>query len=425
MIGELVDPVQQAIEVRNSILPKDELNRVRSIVEGIISDVRELGDEALYEYTMRFDGVDLRDVGLEVSRDEIDMSYNYVDDLFIEALEKCRERIASLEEELLRRVKFEHNVDGQVIIYNDYRAIEKVGCYIPKGVHGYPSTVVMACTPAKVAGVESIYVVTPPKADGSINPSILVASDIVGVDKIYRVGGAQAVAALAFGTESVEKVYKIVGPGNFYVAMAKILLYSVVDIDMYAGPTELVVFALDDADVEKIVFDLMAQQEHGPNSLVGLVTNSKSLAKKVFDKLGEYSRKYRESRWILRRGFILYGDVEKCIAFINHLAPEHVRVVGRNSEELIDDIVNVGVLLIGDYTPSALSDYCLGTNHILPTLGWAKRRSGLSVLDYIRLVRVASASKDYLETSYKYASTVAKREGFNMHAKSLEVFLNE
>lgn len=424
-ILKLNNPEKQAEEERKRSSIEKIYNTVYLTVESIIKKVIENGDSALIYFTKEFDGVDIRHLGIEVDEDEIRSAYESVNYDFIEAINMCKDRLETFERKLLSNLVFELNDEIGVRISQIVRPINSVGCYIPRGQMGYPSTVIMTCVPAKVAGVKRIVVCTPPRKDGSISPYVLVAADIVGVDSIYRVGGAHAIAALAYGTESIEKVDKIVGPGNIYVSIAKLLVSQFVPIDFFAGPTELLIFADEYADPKQIVYDMISQAEHDPHTLIGLITTSKKIAEGVLDMLMNKLNKELEKKAVVEpsitNGFIAYGNIKICLKFINNFAPEHLHILARNPDEIVSNIDNAGVILLGPFTPTSLSDYCLGTNHVLPTMGRAKQFSGLSVIDFVKIIRVAKADKNYIRKYGSYAKKLAKIERFIYHAKSIEV----
>ena len=301
---------------------------------------------------------------------------------------------------------------GQLI-----RPLQRVGCYIPGGRASYPSTVLMATIPAKVAGVKEIVCVSPPNKSGRVNDLVLVACKIVGVKEIYKVGGAQAIAALAYGTESIAKVQKIVGPGNIYVTAAKQLVSLEVAIDLPAGPSEVLIVAEEHANPEFIAFDLLAQAEHDPNACCILVTTSEKLAKEVYGRLLSYK--------IEANCFILIAEnLEDALNFTNEFAPEHLELILKNPTDFLERVKNAGSVFIGEYSPVACGDYASGTNHILPTLGYAKTFSGLTVYDFLKFISFQSLDKKALEKLGKTIITLAEAEGLKMHAESIRKRVN-
>ncbi len=424
-IYQLVDPRQLAIELRKSTEIIKRYDEAIKSIEKIVNDVRLHGDDALFRYTYEFDGVDLRDKGLRVTREDIEEAYNRVTNRFISSVEACIERIEEVERSLLMKVKDRVDFDDGSYIVQTVKPMERVGCYIPRGSKGYPSTVMMTCVPAIVAGVKKISIVSPPLEDGSISPYALVTADILGIKEIFRVGGPQGIAALAFGTETIPKVDKIVGPGNLYVSIAKAIVSRYVSIDFFAGPSEALIFIEDVKNIRRVLYDVISQMEHGPASVVGVVTTSKDVVDKLIDGLPKLLDLYPMIRGSLENMFIMVGDLDKCIEFINEFAPEHLRIYSNNYEKMMDLIENAGVILAGEYSPIPFSDYCMGANHVLPTLGWAKSVSGLSVLDFIKVVRIGVGSAESLDRYGRYALEIARAEEFNLHADTLEVFIDD
>lgn len=393
--------------------PKGLVEEVKRILEA----VKEGGDEALIGFIERFDGSKVRE--LKVGKKEIDEAYEKVPKAYVKAVEEMKSRLESAEKALLEGVRISIRIKGVGLRFRPI-PLDSVGIYVPGGRAYYPSSLVMASVPAKVAGVERMAVASPPTFDGDVHPSVLVAADICGVDEVYRMGGAHAIAALAFGTESVRPVDKIVGPGGRFPTLAKLLVKDEVPIDMLAGPTELLVLADESADAKFIALDLISQAEHGEDSICGLVTTSESLAEKV-DKwisklLKEIERRDVVERSLGHRGFVaLANDMEEALGFVNSFAPEHLELIAKDEEGAADKVRSAGVILLGSQTPTAMSDYMLGTNHILPTYGYARLRSGLSVLDFVKLVRVARCSKEAIESSLKHVECLSMIESLPNH----------
>lgn len=366
-------------------------------IKNIIANVANNGDLALIELTEQYDKTILTKKDLLVSPKEIRDAYNDVDENQIVALKKIMNKISTFETLLFNQGKITTSMDN-IRITNFLCPIESVGCYIPGGHASYPSTLIMTVIPAKVAGVSRIVVCSPPKEDGSINPLVLVAADICGVDEIYKVGGAQAIAALAYGTNKIKSVKKIVGPGNKYVAMAKILVSKDVAIDMSAGPSEVLIVADDTANPKFIALDMISQAEHGRDSTAGLITTSEKLCNEVQNWLSKIVEKIDRSNLVfdsLRNfGFIITcGDIEKAVELTNVFAPEHLEIMTENPMKLAKKFPTAGLILVGPFSPVALSDYGSGTNHVLPTGGYAHVFSGLSSLDFARRVNVVEGSK--------------------------------
>jgi histidinol dehydrogenase len=387
------------------------LNRDAKIEEAmkkaaeIISDVKKNGDEAVVKYTKIFDGVELHE--MKTDRDEIERAFEVVDPELVKMLENAKEHILSFHS----RQKTEDWMEvfepgirlGQKIV-----ALEKIGAYVP---FSYPSTALMTVIPAKVAGVGRIIVCTPPDRDGKANPLTLVAAKIAGADEVFKVGGAQAIAAMALGTKMIPRVDKIVGPGNTYVTAAKIILRSETEIDFPAGPTEIIILADHSASGKIIASDMLAQLEH-ENSVAILITTSKELAEVVAGEMEDE-----------KRGMILIvSDISRGIEFVNDYAPEHLEIIVERGieEDLISRIRNAGAIFVGGYSPVAAADYVIG-NHVLPTSGWARSSSGLNVDHFVKKISVQMMNKEGLESIKDTIIEIAKAEGFERHAKSAEV----
>ncbi|MEM2911136.1 MAG: histidinol dehydrogenase [Candidatus Bathyarchaeia archaeon] len=398
--------------------------QLRRDVKTIIDEVRRHGDMALIRFTREFDNVSLDIKNLKVTAAEIEEAYKKVGKEQVIALESIKERVETIEKLVLEQMNVDMEVDG-ICVQIRPRPIESVGCYVPGGEAAYPSTLIMSVAPAKLAGVSRVVVCSPPKVNGSINPLTLVAADICNVDEFYRVGGAQAVAAMAYGTETIKPVRKIVGPGNKYVTMAKLLVSEDVAIDMPAGPSELLVLADETADPRLVALDLCSQAEHGPDSIVGLITTSKKLAEKVLSELGKIADSAPRAAIITKvlsnNGFIIVCEtVDRMVELANAFAPEHVEIVAQNSEEIADKMLTAGLILVGSFSPVALSDYYSGTNHVLPTGGFGKTFSGLSVLNFVRRVAIVECSRDGLLKAQKIVKVLAEAEGLPNHYKAIE-----
>ncbi|KEH97089.1 histidinol dehydrogenase [Clostridium massiliodielmoense] len=394
-------------------------------VDKIIKAVRENGDKAVIKYTNEFDCEDINSQNLKVTVDEIKKAYTLVDKNFIEAIKKAKENIFFYHEKQKRNSWMVTKEDG-IILGQQVRPLDGVGIYVPGGTAAYPSSVIMNTVPAKVAGVKNIVMVTPPSKDGSINPNILVAANIAGVDEIYKVGGAQGIAALAYGTESICKVNKIVGPGNIYVAMAKRSVYGYVDIDMIAGPSEILVIADEDNNPKFIAADLMSQAEHDELASSTLVTTSSELAIKVKDELEKQiiklSRKDIIKKSLKNYGAILVVEnLKEAIDMANIIAPEHLEVLVKEPFSILGEIKNAGSIFLGKFAPEPLGDYMAGPNHVLPTNGSAKFFSPLSVDDYIKKSSYLYYSENALKKVKDDIVTIAKTEGLTAHANSIEV----
>ncbi|MDR3206053.1 MAG: histidinol dehydrogenase [Candidatus Methanoplasma sp.] len=394
-------------------------DEVAGAVQDIIDLVRFEGDKALRDLTLKFDKVALDSV--EVSRDEIEAAYEEVDPVLIDELENAAYNIQRFHEMQTPPDLWLKETEPGVTLGVKSTPLERVGCYIPGGRASYPSTALMCVIPARVAGVNEIIACTP----APVNPITLVALDIAGVDEIYKVGGAQAIAAMAIGTESIEPVQKIVGPGNVYVTAAKTILGSKVEIDFPAGPSEIGVIADDSADPEFIAADLMAQAEHDPSSACLLVTTDKKLPDKV-GKIMESMIKNAPRRDVIRKalensGYILADSIDLAAEIMNCIAPEHLSIQTRDSLDVLSKVTNAGSIFIGPYTPIAAGDYASGTNHVLPTAGHASSRSGLNVAHFIKTSTVQIISKEGLRSLAPTIITIADAEGLHAHADSVRV----
>lgn len=399
---------------------KENVFNVADAVTEIIKNVRAKGDAALFEYSEKFDRVMLS--SLEVSKEEIETAFELVEPEFISILEEAKENIYAFHSRQVRNSFLINDKDG-VVIGQKVIPIEKVGLYVPGGTAAYPSSVLMNAIPAKIAGCAEIVMVTPPSKDGSVNPAILAAAKVAGVDRIFKVGGAQAVAALAYGTESVPAVDKIVGPGNAYVAEAKKQVFGRVSIDMIAGPSEILVIADKDNDPVCVAADLLSQAEHDKNATAVLVTDSTDLANAVSNELERQipmlSRAEIARCSIDNNGKIIITDsIDEAIYVANGLAPEHLEICLDDPFKYLDKIKNAGSVFMGKYCPEALGDYFAGPNHTLPTSGTARFSSPLSVDDFVKKTQFSYYTKEALEKVAKKVEFFANKEGLGAHAKS-------
>ncbi|MBQ6847667.1 MAG: histidinol dehydrogenase [Clostridia bacterium] len=393
---------------------------VTDIVTDIIDNVKAKGDKALFEYAEKFDKASL--TSLEVSEAEIEEAFNLVEPRFIEVIKKAAKNIEDFHKKQVRNSFILNDTHG-VITGQKVTPIERVGLYVPGGTAAYPSTVLMDSIPAKIAGCEYICITTPPSADGKVNPVILAAAKIAGVDKIFKVGGAQAVAALAYGTESIKKVDKIVGPGNAFVAEAKRQVFGRVSIDMIAGPSEILVIADGKSNPSFVAADLLSQAEHDKNASAVLVTDSEDLAKKVAaeieNQLKQLSREEIARVSIDNNGKIIIAEnLEDVIAVANEIAPEHLELCVDNPFDYLDKIKNAGSIFMGRYCPEALGDYFAGPNHTLPTSGTARFSSPLSVDDFVKKSQFVYYSENALDKVAEDVAFFAEKEGLTAHAKS-------
>ena len=391
-------------------------------VRRIVADVMTGGDAAVKKYTRKFDGVSVD--GLAVSGDEIDEAFASVSPRFLEVVKKSAENIAEFHSKQ-KKSGFEINRDG-VTLGQKYTAVEKAGLYVPGGTASYPSTVLMNAVPAKIAGVGEIIMCTPPSANGKVRAEILAAAKIAGVDRIYKCGGAQAIAAMAYGTESIPKVYKIVGPGNIFVALAKKLVFGTVSIDMIAGPSEILVVADGKADARHVAADMLSQAEHDKLASAVLVTDSAALAKDVAAEIDRQletlPRREIASASIENNGKIIVTDsLERAVEVANAIAPEHLEMCVENPRAWLDKIKNAGSVFLGGYTPEALGDYYAGPNHTLPTGGSAKFSSPLSVDDFLKKTQYIMYSAEALEKAAADVEYFAESEGLDGHARSVKI----
>lgn len=396
---------------------------VESIVADIIKNVRENGDKALKEYALKFDGAEIEN--LRVTAEEIDAAYESEDKALIETIELAKKNITEFHKKQLRS-GFEINEGNGIVAGQKVTPIEKVGIYVPGGTASYPSTVLMNAIPAKIAGVSEIIMVTPPDKNGNIPSAILCAAKIAGVDTIIKTGGAQAVAALAYGTESVPKADKIVGPGNVFVATAKRMLYGLVDIDMIAGPSEILVLADGTCNPRFVAADLLSQAEHDKLASAVLVTTSEELAYAVRDEI-EAQLKTLPREEIARTSIdtngkiIIAKDIEQGIEIANEIAPEHLEICVDEPFALLDKIKNAGSIFLGKNTPEALGDYLAGTNHTLPTSGTARFSSALSVEDFIKTSQYICYTEEALGKVKDNIVLFANREGLQAHGRSAAI----
>jgi histidinol dehydrogenase len=412
---------QILLQRRKSLRENAELE---TYVKGIIEEVKAKGDAALVKFTKKFDKSSLNSRDLTVSREEISEAYMKVTENQIRALKSAKQRLENVEKRLLERVNADIKL-GEIRIKFCTRPLERVGCYVPGGKATYPSTVIMTVVPARFAGVSNIVVCSPPSENGSLNPLTVVAADICGANKIYKVGGAQAIAAMAYGTQTIKPVDKIVGPGNIYVTLAKMLVSKDVPIDFPAGPSELLVLADETADPRYIALDMCAQAEHGFDSVVGLATTSRKLAERIISQLWKTAKSTPRSaivvEAIFKSGFaVVCRTIDEMVEFANAFAPEHVEIMLKNPEDVADRISTAGIILIGPYSPASLSDYYGGTNHVLPTSGFSKIFSGLSALDFVRRVAIVECSKTGLLEASEVIKIFSEAEKLPGHFKAVK-----
>ena len=415
-------------EENSEIFKRSEaLSNVESTVSDILKNVKENGDAALLDYTKRFDGADLKD--LKVSDEEIKNALNSVDEKLIKIIKKAKENI-ELFHEKQKRTGFEIKNNDGATVGQRIIPVDRAGLYVPGGTAAYPSTVLMNVIPAKIAGVKEIVIVTPPDKNGKINPVILSSAYIAGADRIFKVGGAQAIGALAYGTESIPKVDKIVGPGNAFVAEAKKQVFGKVSIDMIAGPSEILIVSDGKSNPKYVAADLLSQAEHDKNASAVLVTDSEDLALKVQKEL-EIQIPQLQREEIARASvdnngkIIIADDLEKVIDIANEIAPEHLELCVDEPFEYLEKIRHAGSVFLGRNTPEAFGDYIAGPNHTLPTTGSAKFSSALSVDDFIKKTQYIYYTDDAMKKTAKDVEIFANAEGLTGHAKSAVIRLNE
>lgn len=394
-------------------------------VETIVEDVKNRGDAAVFEYTEKFDHAALYASSIRVTQEEIDEAMGQVDEGLLAVMKTSMENIRSYHEKQKRNSWFDSQPDG-TILGQKVTALESVGVYVPGGKAAYPSSVLMNIVPAHVAGVKRIVMVTPPGKDGKVNPVTLTAAHMAGATEVYKVGGAQAVAALAFGTESIPRVNKIVGPGNIFVALAKKAVYGHVSIDSIAGPSEILVIADESANPRFVAADLLSQAEHDELASAILVTTSMEFARKVSDEVDGFLKVLSRSDIIARSldnyGYILVADsMEHAVETANNIAPEHLEIVTANPFEIMTKIQNAGAIFIGEYSCEPLGDYFAGPNHILPTNGTAKFFSPLGVDDFIKKSSIIYYSREALEKAHRDIELFAEAEHLTAHANSVRV----
>lgn len=398
---------------------------VADVVSDIIENVKQNGDKALFDYCKRFDHAELS--SLEVTEKEIEEAFNSVEPEFIEIIKRAAENIREFHKKQVRNSFIINEQDG-IVTGQKITPIEKVGLYVPGGTAAYPSTVLMDSIPAKIAGCNEICIATPPSCDGKVNPVILAAAKIAGVDRIFKLGGAQAIAALAYGTETVPKVDKIVGPGNAFVAEAKRQVFGLVSIDMIAGPSEILVIADRKSNPAFVAADLLSQAEHDKMASAVLVTDSEVLAKAVSEEierqLKELPRQEIARASVDNNGKIIIADnISDVIDVANEIAPEHLELCVDNPFDYLDKIKNAGSIFMGRYCPEALGDYFAGPNHTLPTSGTARFSSPLSVDDFVKKSQYTYYTKEALFNVAKDVAFFAEKEGLSAHAKSAVIRL--
>lgn len=421
----VADPAAEAAGLRRSAAIPDAL--VQNASE-IMNGVADGGDAALLSCAEKFDGA--KPEALRITRQDVDHAYRDISTQQAKTIRLMKVRLEKSERALLKglrgvAVDFEGvKIERQII------PISSVGCYVPGGKARYPSTLVMCAVPAKIAGVKRIVAISPTRKDGTVDPLTIATADICGVNEFYKVGGAHGIAALAYGTESIKPVSKIVGPGGMYVAAAKLVASKTVSTDMVAGPTELLVYADSTADPRIVAADLVSQAEHSADTICGLVTSSQSLAKEVQSQVNSIVEKIGRSEIVKasleQNGFIAICKREsECVEFANEFAPEHIEVITKNAGAAAKKIKTAGLVLVGPMAPSSASDYCLGSNHVLPTLGFGKSRASLSVLDFVKVVNKVTVTKEGLINVAGSVREIAIAEGLPNHYEAVKARMYE
>lgn len=416
-------------EKKNFIMKRAEIDisEHMKVAKEVSDDVRKRGDEAVLEYTAKFDRVELTADRIKVKPEEIEAGYNRLDAETREAIEYAAKNIRNFHEKQMPEEMWFTEVDKGLLVGEKTTPIVDVCLYVPRGKGSFPSVMLMLGVPAVVAGVEKIVVVTPPNEQGEVDDAILTAAKIIGITEIYKVGGIQAVASVAYGTETIPKCHKIIGPGNSYATAAKRVLANFIDAGLPAGPSEAIILADENADPEKVALDWMIEAEHGPDSASLLVTNSAELVEKVIpiverqlEKISDKRREFVTTNFSCYGGAIITDSLEESIAFVNEYAPEHMEVMTEKPFEVLPKIKNAGEILLGDYTPVTLCNFVLGPNAILPTGQSAKTYSSVSVMDFLKRSSVGYASKDGFEMVRDYAYRIATVEGFDTHGLAVK-----
>ncbi|WP_319508232.1 histidinol dehydrogenase [uncultured Methanolobus sp.] len=415
-LSELTD------EERSKIIGRGgELADVGDTVASILKDVKQNGDAALREYTKKFDGADIE--AIEVSKEEIDEAAKSVDPALVAHLEFAAGNIRKFHEAQMPEKMWFIEISPGIELGQKVTALESVGAYVPGGRASYPSTALMTIVPAKVAGVKNVVMCTPPGKDGTVNPLTLAAAKVAGADHVYRIGGVQAVAGMAYGTESVLKVDKIVGPGNVFVTAAKMQVRDMAEIDFPAGPSEVLIIADDSCNARMAASDMIAQAEHDPNSVSVIVTTSEKLAEEVRDEVVMQAGKTLRTEIVatsLENAAVLVADsMDECIAFSNEFAPEHLEIMVEDPDAVLEGIEHAGSIFVGNYSPVPVGDYASGTNHVLPTAGYARIYSGLNIGHFLKSSSIQKISKQGLETLKDSVISIAEKEGLKAHADSV------
>ncbi len=400
-----------------------QFENIENDIKKIIFDVKNEGDKALIKYTKKFDNVDLDLADLKVKKSEIDDAYRSIDEKLLKAIQFSKKNLIKFHTAQLKK-EWNINIIEGVNAGQIYRSIDSVGIYVPGGKAIYPSTVLMACAPAYVVGVDKITICSPPQKNGSIAPEILVAANEFNIENIYKIGGAQAIAAMAYGTETILPVQKVVGPGNKWVNAAKQLLSKIIAIDNPAGPSDILIIADKYANYEYVILDFISQIEHDPDNVGIIVSDSNELITSITSNINSFIEKTKRKDIIkiaLKNSFIVKANnLDDCIRISNLIAPEHLEIQTKNPREILAKIYNAGAIFLGQYTPVPLGDYSAGTNHILPTGGYAKTYSGLNIYDFIKIIDVLECTEQGLYELSDSAITFSKFENLNSHGDAIK-----
>ena len=409
-------------EMEKLLFRGGELANVGKTVSAILKIVMEDGDSALRRYTKQFDGADLEDI--EVTEEEIEEAFRSIDAELIHHLEIAAGNIRTFHTAQLPPRRWFIEVSPGIELGQMVTPLKSVGAYVPGGRASYPSTALMTIIPAKVAGVKNVVMCTPPRSNGTVDPLTLAAAKVAGADHVYRIGGVQAIGAMAYGTETVMSVDKIVGPGNVYVTAAKMQVRNLAEIDFPAGPSEVLIIADGSADAKMAASDIIAQAEHDPNAVSVLITTSVALASEVKEEVlrqAEETPRHEIVKASLANAAVLIADsIQVCIDFSNEFAPEHLEIMVSDEDSVLDRIENAGSIFVGKYAPVSAGDYASGTNHVLPTAGYAKIYSGLNINHFVKYSSIQKISKNGLKTLKSTIITIAKKEGLQAHADAVE-----
>ncbi len=408
---------------------QSQFEEIKSDVQAIIDNVKEKGNVAIVEYEEKFDKIKLNTTQLKVSSEEIEVAYTQVDSEILNVIKEIIRNISTFHE-AQKRDKWYVETSKGVSVGQIMRPLESVGVYVPGGKALYPSTVTMTVVPAKIAGVKEVILCTPPRPDGSVDPVVLVTAKEAGADSIFKIGGVQAIAAMAYGTKTVPAVNKIVGPGNKYVNAAKIIVSTSIGIDLPAGPSEVLIIADETSDPNLIAIDLISQAEHDENAYCFLITTSKILADQVNQAISQLvpnqSRKSIVQKALKDNSYIiLVEDIAQAIELSNDIAPEHLEIQIQDSESILSQITNAGAIFLGKNSPVPVGDYAAGSNHVLPTGGTAKIYSGLSIFSFLKLIDVVKCSVEGLRNLLPWIKVIAKVEGLEAHIQSIQMRLKE